>query len=373
MGTESWGSFGATVGDPETDSDATSTTGAGSTTDDPQCGVHPTCGELRCFSGRCHGCKTWEDCPSGEVCWRDDCIDPQDAPRCLGVEAPVCGDGVIGALEECDGGRDCASCETKSAPLYWWSYDATSIERTIASPDGGSFAVQSGALRRFASDGGLHWTVTYPQTGSAIAVDAQGVVYIAGGNIIPIAETKGPWLASWTPDGTQRWSNESVEPGRYACVDADTSRVVVGGVAPQSNTPQKRGFVAQYDSHGALMWSTKIVTTNAVTDIALAGTQTLALASAVDPWWARQLLRFDETGVLVQTVELSTVDDYIEHASGLVHDGAGGSWIWGRHQGGPVVVHYDEQGRETERLECLGRTTGELTHLAVGPSGELAV
>lgn len=216
--------------------------------------------------------------------------------------------------------------------------------------------------------------MAYPQAGTAIAVDAAGVAYIAGTSIIPVAETPGPWLASWNPDGTQRWSSEGTEFGRYYTVFADTTRVIAGGATPQSNTPQLRGLIAQYDEAGAAQWSTKIVTATAITDVALAGAQTLALANAVHPWWAWELLRLDDSGSLLWSVALSpSHEDYIARVSGLAHDGEGGSWVWGERQNGPWAVRHDAQGREIDRLDCFGSTAGGLTHLAVGPAGELAV
>src|SRR5689334_7450045 len=96
----------ASTGDASTNdsNDSTALDPDGKCIDDSQCGA------LRCRDHRCDGCKISEDCPDDLLCWRDACYPADVLPECNDVVTPVCGDGKIDALEECEGGPGCIDC-----------------------------------------------------------------------------------------------------------------------------------------------------------------------------------------------------------------------------------------------------------------------
>lgn len=116
------------------DGSSTGTSGpAEDTTGAPSCGGWD-CGSLECVADRCHGCEASADCLSGTICYGDDCVPPEDAPACASVPHPVCGDGVIGALEECDGSDACDGCDDGVEPEVWWSFDEPYFDRAVEPP-----------------------------------------------------------------------------------------------------------------------------------------------------------------------------------------------------------------------------------------------
>lgn len=59
--------------------------------------------------------------------------DPVDLAQCEQLGAPACGDGLIGALEECEGGAGCRTCVDASEPEPWISSRASTVSPTRTS------------------------------------------------------------------------------------------------------------------------------------------------------------------------------------------------------------------------------------------------
>jgi hypothetical protein len=182
------------------------------------------------------------------------------------------------------------------------------------------------------------------------------------------------WLAAWEVDGTARWSVHAEEPGRYSGVAVDDVRIVVTGTTAQPNTPSTRAVLARYEKDGALVWSEKLSVYTVIGFPTLVGEEVAVLANAVYPWWAVELARFGDTGELLWSIDLTEQEGTsLSRISGLTHDGDGGTWTWGEDEDGPWAARHDDRGALVDRLDCSGGTAGWLTHLAVGPQGQLAV
>jgi hypothetical protein len=341
--------------------------------DDADCRDDEHCGELRCIDGSCYGCDVHDECPAELLCWNSYCREQDEVPRCVTLDAPVCGDGEIEALEECDGGPGCTACVSGSSPEPWIVADGIhALEPTI---DGARVVLDGDPhrLARYSNEGEVVWAVEMEHTSRRLAVDASGATYVVGTNDFAQGTSFAPWLAAWDEDGAPLWSIEGTSVGLHAGIDVDDVRIVVGGWAEQTNSPFPRGLVAQYGLDGALQWSEKLAAFEAANAVVLIGEHAAVLAQPIQLYSARTLLRLDADGTTLWSVDVSPPDAGNWAPNAVMHDGSGGTWIHGEHDAGPWAARHDADGREIDRLECFGGTTGPVTNLAVGPGGDVAI
>jgi hypothetical protein len=347
---------------------------SGSSEDD--CRDDADCGDLRCIDGACYGCMTRDDCPADQQCLSDYCRDVDDVPLCVGLEAPVCGDGVIGALEECDGGPECDDC-SRTVVSQTWIAASEQVSKIVPTADGGGVAIRNDdpeLLVRYDEAGSAVWSIELEHAVNGLAVDAAGNTYVAGRRALEDQAIFAAWIMAVAVDGTPTWSVEENAEGGYGPIDVEGARVLVGGSTEQSNSPWRRGVVALYAVDGALIWSQKLAGYEHVTAAVFVDGEAAVLVEGFTSLTGRTLLRLDDTGALRWSVDVVPIDTgYPYGPRRLVHDGAGGTWIAGEDQEGPWAVRHDRDGRELERLDCIGSTAGDTTHFAVGPAGQLAI
>lgn len=347
---------------------------SGGTTDDVgtdwECEEHYECGALMCFSGRCYGCSTFEDCPHDLLCWLQECIPASEVPQCLAIAAPTCGDGLIGALEECDGTPGCSACQYDEVFESW--LDDEAIESFKVLPDGGFLTIGPGPepLTRRDASGAVVWSAPTEHQLSYTS-DAAGKIY-AGGLAAP-GGTWFPYLQAHDEGGEIEWSVLDPVPGHHDAIVADDTRVLVGGTTEQANSPSGRGLLAQYTTDGALLWSRKLVEWHTVGAIVADGSEANVLGVHLYPPIPWTLMRIDADGETMWSAPIAAELTPIPDLSGVTMDGAGGTWIFGERVEGPWATRYGATGVELETIECFAGTTGWFTHLAVGPEGVIAV
>ena len=377
--TESSASSGGSEGIDPTESvpsDASSSTFADDTsngeesTGEPLCGGYE-CGLLQCIEERCRGCAGSEDCPADTICFGEQCVPPEDAPECLLVPLPVCGDGIIGALEECDSADACDDCEHGLEPEVWWAFDEPYLDRPVISADGASYLLEAG-LTRIGPNGAVTWSVELDVDGR-LTTDSSANVFVAGSGSYPTSGERYPYLATWDAQGALRWEAE-LPSGAFSSVAADETRVVAVGWTTQANTPQSRGLIAQYDAAGSLTFADKHIDLLDVSSVALADDETLVVASPVGAPFSPELVRLDDTGGVLWRLDIAAEEEArVSDLGGPAPDGAGGAWIWGEKDFGPWAARVDPGGDVIDRLECFPSPTGSLRYLAVGPDGRLAI
>lgn len=337
---------------------------------DATCEVDSDCGELNCYDGVCEGCVTYEDCADGLVCWGTRCILPSDAPTCAGIAAPVCGDGEIGALEECDGSPGCNDCRADHTLTEW--FDAEDVDSLVMLADGGALFVGRFpvTLTRVDASGDTVWSVM-TESRLSYASDATGLIYGAGS--ATLRKTGFSYIEALDDVGAVEWSAMEPSPGHHNVIAADAGRVLVGGITEQANAADDRALLAQYDTGGTLQWSRKVDEWSSIIGVATDDDDAVVLAAPLYLAYPWSLERIDDAGETVWRVPLAPdlsppVDPY-----GMTGDGSGGSWSFGDRDAGAWAVRHDATGDEIDRLECFGNTTGWITHLAVSPSGVTAI
>jgi hypothetical protein len=350
-----------------TEPDSSTSSATSGLAPDGRCTDDSQCAPLECSGVRCHGCTTWQDCPTDLLCWRSECYVPDELPLCHAISAPVCGDGEIGALEECDGGAGCTECR-RDAGRDVLIHDARIDDLHVG--DDGVMLTRDNAdvITRWDSRGTPIWSAPTELSVSSFATDAAGAIYLAG-------TARGvigfPRVDAWETDATPRWTAADPEPGVRFVVAADDTRVVVGGFTEQDNSPWGRGFLAQYDLDGTVAWSRKLPEWSQAGAVVLdAGVATVLGVHLYRPIpWTLQ--RRGDAGEAEWSRDLQ-LDPNATSLSGLVGDGAGGTWIYGRLDEGPWALHHDAAGAEVGALECFGRTTGRIHDAAVSPAGAIA-
>jgi hypothetical protein len=165
----------------------------------------PNCDEIEC--------ETHADCPEGHRCWLDVCMPVDEVPGCIAVDGPVCGDGVIDALEACEGGPGCDACRKAEASPSWTFPEQ--VRKVVPTADGTELAVlvSPGEHARYDVDGQQLWSVDLDQhPPSDLTVDIDGNTYVTGRNYIFEYDAQAPWIASWDGAGAERWSIDGTSP-----------------------------------------------------------------------------------------------------------------------------------------------------------------
>lgn len=310
-------------------------------------------------------------CPEGLPCPDPDPVEPA---LCEQLEAPLCGDGVVGALEECDEGPACPACEDASEPARWLELPKdVRIDALVPLADGGAMVLESGKgpIARYHADGTARWSLPMDESSADLAVDSAGNVFVAG--TTGTTDAAVPWIASWDATGAARWSTPGDWFGVYYRVVVDQTRLVAAGATEQQNAPSTRGLLALYDHEGGLVWSEKLSSLTAVHDIALVNEEIAALGGGLDWWRHRVLLRVDGQGAVRWSIDVSIVDGSDYGAVGIVPDGEGGTWIYGQREDGPWARRHDGDGVMLGELDCIGATAGSIWQMLVEPDGSLLV
>lgn len=241
-----------------------------------------------------------------EVC--DDGVNDSSYGSCTadcGGFGPRCGDDVIQGEEFCDDGNDvdgdgCNTDCVESGSLLWTVvFDDGAMDGTATSvapsPDGDIYLVGGGVLdwvRRLDAAGAEVWSVPYSfDRPEGVAVDDDGVVYVAGGSGRAVYNDAGEllledpttyrvwdgavsadgnavtvgtvsccttaWLSRFGQDGETLWTELEPSDGADAAwgvaVDGEESIVVAGqkGVVPTLLD----SWIKKYDANGAELWS----------------------------------------------------------------------------------------------------------------------
>lgn len=369
-------SSGIVLGSETSDVSATSEASEASTissgvSPDGTCVDHSDCGALMCWDGRCHGCATFEDCPGDLLCYVQICMPASEAPMCIASDAPTCGDGVIGALEECDATPGCDACRREDVFEAW--FDDEGIRSFMVLPDGGALTAGSEAgpgITRHDASGAAIWSAAVEYQVS-FASDADSEIYGAGSSMP--GGTWFPYVEARDSTGAVEWTVQESTPGHYYAVEADDTRVLVGGITEQANSPSGRASLAQYTTFGELQWSRKIVEWGNVGALVLDGTEANVLGVHLYPPIPWTLMRIDEEGETSWSVPVAADLSPIPGLRGVTGDGGGGTWIFGERASGPWAIRYDAAGVEVDEIDCFAGTAGWFTDLAVGPLGVVAV
>lgn len=310
-------------------------------------------------------------CPEGSPCPDPDPVEPA---LCEQLDVPVCGDGVVGALEECDGGPGCLACQDAIEPIPWITLpEDARIDTLVPLADGGAMVLEAiqGPVTRYHADGTVMWDAAIDEYASDLAVDSADNVFVVGRN--GTTDAAVPWMASWDASGTARWSLLGEWFGAYSRAAIDGTRLVVAGATEQQNSPYSRGLIAQYDHEGGLEWSEKISSIMTVYGIALVGDEIAVFGRGLDWWKHRVLLRVDEQGAVRWSTDVSIVDGSDYGAVGLVPDGEGGTWVYGQREDGPWARRHDGDGMMLGELDCIGTTAGSIRQMLVEPDGSLVI
>ncbi|HWB78872.1 MAG TPA: hypothetical protein VG755_28115, partial [Nannocystaceae bacterium] len=292
----------STVADTSGASDSTTSGLApdGICTDDAQCGG------LECRNAHCFGCHSNDECPADLLCWNFSCYAADDLPQCNSIVPPTCGDGIIGALEECDGGPGCTDCRRDEAIEVL--IESSPVDALYFADDDTMLTQSSVGVARWAGDGTPMWSTEVDFRVSWIASDLAGAIYLAGRTL---TSPPFPRVDAWAPDAMPRWSAQDPEEGTRTVVAVDDMRVLVGGSTEQDNSPWDRGFLAQYDLDGTLAWSRKLTEFSHLGSLVLQGEHAtvIGVRNFGPSWWT--LMQLDDAGETTWSFELE-LDPYGE-------------------------------------------------------------
>lgn len=337
---------------------------------DATCTDDADCGELMCHDGSCHGCESSTQCKDGLVCWIYRCVLPEEAPACVGGAGPVCGDGEIGALEECDGSPGCTDCRRDEARVEWFT--SQDVRSLLPLADGGVFTSTHPptTMTRRDAGGRIVWTASSDHR-FAFAEGPSGT--IVGAESFALREASFPYVEARDAVGDIAWSHVDPRPGVFFSIAAGSGRVLVGGSTDQPNAAHDRGYLLQLAPDGAEQWSRRIDDMAYVAGLALHDDDAIVLGASLYYEFPFALERVDADGEAEWRVHVAP--DIVPRVQPyeIAGDGAGGVWLGGDLDGGPWMIRYDAAGAEVDRFACFGDTAGWVTDLALGPDGRLAV
>lgn len=302
----------------------------------------------------------------------DESSDDTDADLpCVDIDAPVCGDGKIGALEECDGSADCVDCRRDEARDSW--FEAEDLASFVTLADGGVLTVGHVPVvvtRRDASGDEL-WSFEDPLRLSYASDAAASRIYGAGTQAVRDASFS--YVEGRDTAGAIDWTATDPSPGRHGVIAVDAERVIVGGTTEQPNAATGRALLAQYATDGTPQWSRKIDDWGSIAGLATDGDEALVLGASLYPEFPWSIERVDAAGDTMWRVPLAPDLTPPPAAYGMTGDGSGGAWIFGDREAGAWAVRHDATGAEVDRIACVGDTTGWVTHMAVAPDGTVAI
>lgn len=301
------------------------------------------------------------------------------------ANAPICGNGIVEAFEECEGDIACNECvklDQASMPKQG-SLSVTAV----AEIPGGRFA----AVGRLASD---------PQTvsvavmnsdldevaittlGSSIAIPmdiAAGpndTILVAGVGSAPIGQDGPIAVVALDDTLTELWTVPDLgvgEVGDVVSINADATRIVVGGMASWSSG----NVLAWLDATGSVLQTappplaTGDVAVNAV--LIPGGTAGLVVDLSTDTGLPdTALVLWDDAGQATLTTDLGDAGaaTIVEHIAAAPD---GSVWVAGFTDGESFLAQYDEQLVELGRVQCLGGAGASITALDVSAAGDVGL
>lgn len=323
-------------------------------------------------SGSDSGTSSSGDSSEGSTGGVDDCI-----------AEPVCGNGRIDVIEECDGAEGCGACVSAQEPTSLMNTTEFGIG-TIAFAADGSWLAATQAfegepilLRRYDPAGAELWShelVDLASVRPAVALDPAGNAYVGAALQAAEDDPAFPWVAAWDAAGTPSWSVLGADEGLFETIAADGARVVVGGgdFVEAGSTSLMRAF----DAAGVEQWSLGNDGFSRVDEVTVIGDEIVALLSRpgiTEGNTSVTIARFDLLATQRWAVEIAADEPPVIGRWGVVTDGADGSWTFGARLRSPYVVHQDRDGAIVEELGCIGGAGGMVVGLAVGPQAQLAL
>ena len=327
-------------------------------------------------SGVVGDCTSNDECPDGEVCSDGGCV-PEAAPGCPLLGGPSCGNGMIEAGEECDGGAD---CDPSCVGYYDGIGSTIDLRLTHAAmrPDGVLLAIGDDAATSEVSVARIESLAITSSTSLApwmsearrIAVTDTGRIYAVGSLDLELGTVAS--VVALGADGTVLWSNDELGAEVATDVFADDTMVVVGG-GVEGGGAEPAGFVLWVlDPDGALLGQVP-----ASPDLRYLGALTKSGGELVGlgeaPSAPTRVIRWDASGVELWSRPAAEEGEPDAVLNVVVPDGAGGTWAGGAFGEVPLLVHHDAAGVELDRIECIGGAVGEIERLALSPEGRIAM
>lgn len=323
-------------------------------------------------SGSDSGTSSSGDASEGSTGGVDDCI-----------EDPVCGNGRIDVVEECDGADACSACVSAQEPTPMMNSGEFGVVTIAFAPDGSwlattqAFEAQPIVLRRYDPAGAELWShelVDLASVRPAVALDPAGNAYVGAAVQAAEGDPVFPWVAAWDAAGAPSWSVLGADEGLFETIAADGARVVVGGgdLVEAGSTSLMRVF----DAAGLEQWSLGDNGFSRVDDVAVIGDEIVAMRSRpgiTEGNTSVTIARYDLLATERWAVEIAADEPPSIGRWGVVTDGADGSWVFGARLRSPYVVHQDRDGAMLEELGCIGGAGGVVVGLAVGPQSQLAL
>lgn len=185
-----------------------------------------------------------------------------------------CGDGAVGADETCDDGNgvngDGCNVDCRPSAEMLWDYRSglpndDLFFNVAVNADGSIFAggVQPNPsfdrwLSRFADDGDIVWSRTYPESGFDYVIDVavSDRIYAAGST--KMGSNRRAWIAGLSLDGEASWSDEVISDygDAYASSVATTPEgdAVFTGLATGEDG-QAELWTRRYGADGMMQWT----------------------------------------------------------------------------------------------------------------------
>lgn len=293
--------------------------------------------------------------------------------------AGVCGNGVVEALEACDGDEGCDACaRVGGATVLRQSDDVGAI---AFAADGSWLATtravdDAPVLRRYDVDGNELWSQVLTGVAAVpadVALDAAGRAYFAGGLANELGDAATPWMAAWDPEGAPLWESAAEDPGYYAAITSSGDRIAaVGGYTPDV---AGTSLVRVVDASGEEIWTLGDSSLESVLDATFVGTELVITGRRWIPAGVDQieLRRYDALATVVWSLDLPYDEASAIHHFGVVADGAQGTWTFGDHELHPYAVHHASDGSVLEVLDCLGPDRGHIVDLTVDGTGRVGL
>lgn len=326
-------------------------------------------------SGVVAGCTVDDECPDGEVCSDGSCV-PEGAPGCPLLGEPSCGNGVIEAGEECDGGDDC----DPSCVGYYDGLGSTidlRITHAAMRPDAMVAAIGDDAVTsevvvaRLESIAITGATPLGPWMSEArrIAVTDSGRTYAVGSLGLEVGTVAS--VVALDADGAVLWSNDELGAEVATDVFADDTMVVIGG-GIEGGPALADSVLWVLDPGGAVLAQVPAsAELRFLTALTKTGGELVGLGEAFSA--PTRVIRWDVSGVELWSRPAAEEGEPDAVLDVIVPDGAGGTWAGGEFGEVPLLLHHDADGIEVDRIECIGGATGRIERLALSAEGRIAM